>query len=184
VGAVVALSNIPATAADQVESAASATLPANSVTSATVVNGSLYQQDINPTVVGVLRTPKQNSVTGWSIKDGTVGFSDLTPSVQGLVAVGRLTNLAVVSTIWTWTGDGGVGFKEATTRCPVGKIAVGGGYWRDSGDLIAMKGIQVITSTVIQVNVPEPNAWVVEGFNNSTHDVNIKVSVACANLSK
>jgi hypothetical protein len=182
--AIVALSNIPATAADQLEATTSTTLPANSVTSTTVVNGSLYQQDINPSVVGVLRTPKQNSVTGWSIKDGTVGLSDLTPSVQGQVTHGRLTDVDQVRSYVTWAGDQGTVLKMWDILCPAGKIAISGGYFRNGGAIEALKGVQIITSTPIRINQDVlPTRWLIEGFNNSNVDMDMGAYVYCGRLS-
>jgi hypothetical protein len=76
-GIVVGLANIPATAANQPERNLSSKPAANTVTSATVVNGSLYQQDINKAVWDLLRTPSGGTVTSWSIKDGTIEGRDL-----------------------------------------------------------------------------------------------------------
>jgi hypothetical protein len=183
--AIVALSNIPATAADQVESVASATLPANSVTSTTVVNGSLYQQDINPTVVGVLRTPKQNSVTGWSIKDGTVLLNDLSPSVQDQVTQGRLVNIAGVAHGFMLFGNQSATIQRATVACPFGKFLLNGGYRHDSGNIADLKGIQILTSTpVTQFTSPlPPTEYIIEALNNGTADVHMIIFANCARLT-
>jgi hypothetical protein len=184
VAAIIGVSNISATAADQTDAAAEAALPANSVTSSTVVNGSLYQQDINPAVVGVLRTPKQASVTGWSIKDGTVGLADLYPPVRTQVTRGRLTEPITVRMAWQWDGDEGAALQRSEARCPAGKIAIIGGYLRDGGNLAGQKGLQIITSTpYVFVTGPTQNGWLVEGFNNSTEIINVETWVWCVRLT-
>jgi hypothetical protein len=187
--AIVALSNIPATAADQLEATTSATLPANSVTSATVVNGSLYQQDINSTVVGVLRTPKQNSVTGWSIMDGTVGWSDLTPATQNRATQGSLTDVVRVVEGVTFVGDQGANLQTFYIQCPVHQILLSGGYViNPSSTPEAMKGLQVITSVprggeeLLQINMPA--RWYIEAFNNSDQPVNLDLNAWCARLTR
>jgi hypothetical protein len=182
VAAIVALSNIPATAADQVESVASTALPANSVTSATVVNGSLYQEDINPTVVGVLRTPKQNSVTGWSIKDGTVLLNDLSPSVQSQVTHGRLVDVVTVHGFVVLAGDQGANLRVASVACPPGKVVVNGGYFHDSGNIAALKGIQIITSFP-SYGGTLGSGWTIQAFNNSDVDVSMILVAHCARLT-
>jgi hypothetical protein len=184
VAVIIGLSNIPATAADQQEEVAAAALPANSVTSSTVVNGSLLQQDINPAVVSTLRTPKQASVTGWSIKDGSILLADLYPSVRNQVTRGRLTEPITVRMAWQWNGDEGAALQRSEARCPAGKIAITGGHLRDGGTLAGQKGLQIITSTpYVFVTGPTQNGWLVEGFNNSTEIINVETWVWCVRFT-
>jgi hypothetical protein len=54
-------------------------VPANSVTSTSVVNGSLWAQDLSPATVAWFtnRTPTANSVVSGSVRDGSLGQRDL-----------------------------------------------------------------------------------------------------------
>jgi hypothetical protein len=57
--------------------------PANTVTGASVVDGSLNQVDINPNVIAkVFRVPGMNAVTSWSVKDGSIAEADLSQTVK------------------------------------------------------------------------------------------------------
>src|SRR5437867_3876564 len=62
--------------------AESTAVPANSVTSSSVVNGSLWAQDLNPAVVKWFtnRTPTANSVVSGSVVDGSIVQRDLYPA--------------------------------------------------------------------------------------------------------
>ena len=90
VAAAVGISIIGGGAADAQEAAdavPTALAPANSVNSASIIAGQVYQSDINPAVVNVLRTPGKDSVTGWTVKDGTITEPDLSAAVKTKLAL-------------------------------------------------------------------------------------------------
>jgi hypothetical protein len=90
VAAAVGISILGGGAADAQEAAETvptALAPANSVNSASIIAGQVYQSDINPAVVNVLRTPGKDSVTGWTVKDGTIIETDLSTAVKDKLAL-------------------------------------------------------------------------------------------------
>ena len=62
--------------------AGAAAVPANSVNSSSVVNGSLWAEDLNPEVVKWFtdQRPGENTVVSGSVVDGSIGQRDLYPS--------------------------------------------------------------------------------------------------------
>jgi hypothetical protein len=81
----------PASAYDQPAGSAPSAPGRNSVGSPQIIDGQVYQKDINAGVVGVLRTPRQNSVTGWSVKDGSITMNDLSPATRAEIRTGQYT---------------------------------------------------------------------------------------------
>jgi hypothetical protein len=59
-----------------------AVAPANTVTGTSVVNGSLYQSDVNSSVVDFFRTPKANSVWTSALNANVVTEDKLSPGVR------------------------------------------------------------------------------------------------------
>src|SRR4051794_9326044 len=142
VAAAVGISIIGGGAADAQEAAntvPTAFVAANSVNSASIVNGGIYQADINTGVVNVLRTPGKDSVTGWTVKDGTVIENDLSTAVKAKLndKSGQFTGLESDSpypgatklqdnegqganSTEKWIGDGGKTLQTSWVQCADG----------------------------------------------------------------
>jgi hypothetical protein len=173
VAAAVGISIIGGGAADAQEAAQTvptAMVAANSVNSTSIVNGGIYQADINTGVVNVLRTPGKDSVTGWTVKDGTVTEPDLSTAVKAKLndKSGQFTGLESDSpypgatklqdnegeganSTEKWIGDGGKTLQTSWVQCADGKVAIGAGYDHGDEGVAAFKNLQVVAVTLTQI---------------------------------
>jgi hypothetical protein len=100
-----------------------------------------------------------------------------------------------------WVGDSGATEQNSWVSCPPGGIAMGGGFVAGADAGAADKNIQVTISAPTQVQAGkllfnglnggetpiagnpdmaiQPNAWVVEGYNNGTADLIVRPYVVC-----
>jgi len=128
VAAAVGISIIGGGAADAQEAAdavPTALAPANSVNSASIIAGQVYQSDINPAVVNVLRTPGKDSVTGWTVKDGTIIETDLSKAVKDKLNASGPTYLEHWGTIHrNVIGSAEAELNTTSTDAPAGKGAL------------------------------------------------------------
>jgi hypothetical protein len=186
-------------------------VPDNSVASAEVVDGSLYQKDVNPAVVDVFRTPKADVVSSWNVRDNGIYDQDLHSSAKvgrttkvesdspypGATQLGEFAGNGANSTS-KFLGDSGAALQRAWVRCADGKVAIGGGFQRADESIAAIRNLQIVTSSPTQISgnnevynpIPGdaagsllPNAWLVEGFNLGTTDLIVRPSVICAAVS-
>ena len=168
--AAVGLTTVSASAADQTEPTAGA-VPPNSVGSSQVINESLWQQDLAPAVVSVLRTPKEGSVWQKTLNANIVTEDKLSPAVRnklnssgGKVSkvesdgpypgrtdeANNLQNIDIGSqgaqSTHLWAA--GAARQASWVMCAPGKIAVGGGFGDNDGD---DSKIRVVTSAPVQI---------------------------------
>jgi hypothetical protein len=201
--AFIGLSQIPADAANQPD-ATSAPAPGNSVTSASIVNGTILQQDVNAAVIGVFRTPAANSVSSWNVRDNGIYDQDLHSSAKkgrvsaveadgpypGETQLGDLEDQGSNSAERVY-GDEGASVQEVWVKCAPGKTALGGGFTLAAdASLAAKKQIQVVaseaTGAVIEGDLAwslKPTGWKVEVINSGTTDVIVRPWVICAKVS-
>jgi hypothetical protein len=128
VAAAVGISIIGGGAADAQEAAntvPTAFVAANTVNSTSIVNGGIYQADINTGVVNVLRTPGKDSVTGWTVKDGTVIEADLSTAVKAKLNKTAPTYLEHWGTIHrNVIGAADASLDDTSTQAPLGRGAL------------------------------------------------------------
>jgi hypothetical protein len=96
-----------------------------------------------------------------------------------------------------WANDGTL--QRAWVQCPTGKAAIGGGFSRHEGSAAtAYQQVDIVTSQPAQfANGAEvyqpiagdvdgsfvPNAWLIEGFNNSGQTLIVRPHVVCAAIN-
>lgn len=114
---------LTASAAPAPERASAAVAPANTVTGTSVVDGSLYQRDLNPALVTFLTTMYNNSVGSPQVKDGSLGLVDLSPAAvaalkgaNGADAILPVTADTMVTGRPDTATDGTVWAKDSMTR--------------------------------------------------------------------
>ena len=142
-------------------------------------------------------------ITSHQIQDGTIRVADVRPG-----AVDRLSGSDGDVTTIVGAGYAGLGghdywapgsYGETIETCPAGQTAIGGGYSQDAStgvdgkyDLGGKADVQVTVSAPYFKGdyVPVDDAgnfradqWVVRGYNNSDHQVDVRAWVVCAPLA-
>ena len=110
----------------------------NSVTSKSVVDGSLEARDLSAAAKQSLKGA--TGATGAQGQKGATG-KDGAPGLSGLIAGSGYTT--------TWQGDSGATLQTAREECPEGQYAIGGGFstWGGDKDLGGdNKNIQITVS--------------------------------------
>lgn len=99
-----------------------------------------------------------------------------------------------------WAGDGGTELQRSWVACDRGQVAVGGGFSRADEGVAAYRDLQIVTSSpalvidgeVVSLTAAieehivnsdwayEPNAWLVEGFNNGSTEMIVRPHITCA----
>lgn len=125
--AVAGVTAVSASAYNQPD-AASAVAPANSVTGGSVVNGSLYQKDINPAVVDVFRTPKAGSVWQNTLNDGIVTEPKLSVAVRAKLNAPDANGKAVAVHSFDATTVAHIGGSFKTNKTKLGEFTLPGGH--------------------------------------------------------
>ena len=154
----------------------------NTVRSVSIVDGSVQQKDLAPSV--------QEQLVSDLESDSPYPGGD-NPPLQDIAGDnGEQSTLK-------FKGDGGATLQRAWVRCAGDKVAVGGGFQRGDEAVAEIKNLQVVSSGPTQIEAGKevykpitgdqagslvPNAWLVEGFNNGTTDLVVRPSVICANL--
>lgn len=151
------------------ELAAAAVSPANSCNTACIVDGQVYQSDLNDGVEAYLRQTPANSVWTSSLNNSVVTEAKLYPAVRAKLnsTTGQVTGLEAdgpypgSTKLQDFPGNGANSTEKVPAdgnshavwvECADGKTALGGGYrvGADQGDAVASK-IQVTASEPTQI---------------------------------
>ena len=161
------------------------------VGSSEIRNGSVYPSDLNPSTrtaltgqTGAPGAKGADGTNGVNGKDGTNGTNG-TDGKDGDDGTNGVSGYEVR----TWDYDQVSGGGIATMTCPVGKVALGGGYWFKD-DASMTDGLAVVRSMPGRMdwstNTPiegDNRGWIVQP--NKPENVNpgaLTVYVTCANV--
>lgn len=175
-----------------------AALPANSVGTEQVRNGSLGQSDMYPAANKAYLLTYNN----------TVGWPALRPEIREELTKGNVSGMEADAPYPGSTqlgdhpgngsnsdqkvpGDSGAASHTVWVKCAEGKIAVGGGFvLAADASLAAKKAVQVISSQPTGEAIEGdaagsilPTGWEVEVVNNGTEPVTVRPAVTCVNVS-
>ncbi len=171
---------------------------AGTIGSSDIRNGAVHSVDI-----------ANGDVQQIDLDKGSVGYAQLTATVKQALKSGGLKDLESDgpypgatklqqgdNSTATWVGDGGATLQVSWVQCAPGKTAIGGGFSRADEGTAAFRNLQIVTSRPAQYQGGDeiyqaikgdpdgsfvPNAWVVEGFNNSDNgEVIVRPWVVCA----
>ncbi|ONI69976.1 hypothetical protein BWI15_26070 [Kribbella sp. ALI-6-A] len=166
--------------------------------------GSVYGDNLGPGMVQWFTTVYDGSVhmkgldADLKAKISKPGITDLESDspYPGATQLGDNAGQGANSTV-KFKGDNGATLQRAWVQCAAGKTALGGGYQRADEGVAAIKNLQIVSSSAMQIADGEevykpiagdkagsvkPNAWLVEGFNNGTTDLVVRPTVVCANI--
>jgi hypothetical protein len=166
----------------------------NTVTSASIADGSLQLQDLSKAAqqglkgatgaTGATGAKGETGATGAKGDKGDAGQ----PGLSQLIAGAGYTQ--------KWAGDEGATLQTTREECPEGQYALGGGFstWGGDKDLGGdNKDIQVTVSApyfegdyvpVDEAGNFRPTEWVVKGYNNGTTEQIVRAWVTCATIAK